>query len=199
MSRAERPREHRTHWRGGWKGCCPRQIVIGSRVPLNAVSRNQRKVTPNAFVGARGTIAGCGWFFDCGEADQESRMSSTHEPPQLLEPTNLLEPLDLEHQGGDSRPIGARRQRRNRRTGAAPVHSRRAPRPAAERTRATLAGKVGFACRRRASLLRSRHAVFPRRHPHALGCRLLANDCKRESAAGSARGCGGQIGWVNPD
>jgi hypothetical protein len=25
-------------------------------------------------------------------------MSSTHEPPQLLEPTNLLEPLDLEHQ-----------------------------------------------------------------------------------------------------
>ena len=27
-------------------------------------------------------------------------MSSTHEPPQLLEPTNLLEPLDLEHQEG---------------------------------------------------------------------------------------------------
>ena len=27
-------------------------------------------------------------------------MSSTHEPPQLLEPTNLLEPLDLKHQDG---------------------------------------------------------------------------------------------------
>jgi hypothetical protein len=35
-----------------------------------------------------------------GDADQESRMSSTHEPPQLLEPTNLLEPLDLKHQHG---------------------------------------------------------------------------------------------------
>jgi hypothetical protein len=28
-------------------------------------------------------------------------MSSTHEPPQLLEPSNLLEPLDLKHQHGD--------------------------------------------------------------------------------------------------
>ena len=48
-------------------------------------------------------------------------MSSTHEPPQLLEPTNLLEPLDLEHQDGafagssargDSGGRGARAQRR---------------------------------------------------------------------------------------
>ena len=48
-------------------------------------------------------------------------MSSTHEPPQLLEPTNLLEPLDLEHQDGafagpsargDGGERGARGQRR---------------------------------------------------------------------------------------
>ena len=47
-------------------------------------------------------------------------MSSTHEPPQLLEPTNLLEPLDLEHRDGafagpsargDSGERGARAQR----------------------------------------------------------------------------------------
>lgn len=46
-------------------------------------------------------------------------MSSTHEPPQLLEPTNLLEPLDLKHQDGafagpsargDSGERGARAQ-----------------------------------------------------------------------------------------
>lgn len=45
-------------------------------------------------------------------------MSSTHEPPQLLEPTNLLEPLDLEHHddafvGPSARgESGARAQRR---------------------------------------------------------------------------------------
>jgi hypothetical protein len=57
---------------------------------------------------------------------------STHEPPQLLEPTNLLEPLDLEHQDGtfagpsargDSGERGARAQRQF--TREAP----RAPRP----------------------------------------------------------------------
>ena len=59
-------------------------------------------------------------------------MSSTHEPPQLLEPTNLLEPLDLKHQDGafagpsargDSGERGARAQLRSTRD--AP----RAPRP----------------------------------------------------------------------
>jgi hypothetical protein len=59
-------------------------------------------------------------------------MSSTHEPPQLLEPTNLLEPLDLKHQDGafagpsargDSGERGARAQRRSTRDGPG------APRP----------------------------------------------------------------------
>ena len=45
-------------------------------------------------------------------------MSSTQEPPQLLEPSNLLEPLDLKHQhAGFADPSargerGARAQRR---------------------------------------------------------------------------------------
>jgi hypothetical protein len=70
------------------------------------------------------------WFFDCGhtritqssleprvqrsqsatvgEGHQESTMSSTHEPPQLLEPSNLLEPLDLKHQHADFADRSAR-------------------------------------------------------------------------------------------
>ena len=59
-------------------------------------------------------------------------MSSTHEPPQMLEPTNLLEPLDLSHQEGafagpsargDSGERGARAQRRFTR------YAPRVPRP----------------------------------------------------------------------
>jgi hypothetical protein len=39
-----------------------------------------------------------------------SRMYSTHEPPQLLEPTNLLEPLGLEHEDGAFAGSSARRE-----------------------------------------------------------------------------------------
>jgi hypothetical protein len=98
------------------------------------------------------------WFFDRGhtritqmnlqpsvrnpacndrEAHQESRMSSTHEPPQLLEPSNLLEPLDLKHQHdgfaaplprGESGERGAQAQRRfTRETPASRPTERRSP------------------------------------------------------------------------
>jgi hypothetical protein len=59
-------------------------------------------------------------------------MSSTHEPPQLLEPSNLLEPLDLKHQHGDFADPSARRERSERGPRTQPQFTRgkpRVPRP----------------------------------------------------------------------
>ena len=54
-------------------------------------------------------------------------MSSTHEPPQLLEPSNLLEPLDLKHQHGDFADPSARGQRGERGPRTQPQFTRGKP------------------------------------------------------------------------
>jgi hypothetical protein len=54
-------------------------------------------------------------------------MSSTHEPPQLLEPSNLLEPLDL-NQHGDFADPSARGERGERGPRTQPQFTRGKPR-----------------------------------------------------------------------
>lgn len=56
-------------------------------------------------------------------------MSSTHEPPQLLEPTNLLEPLDLKHQDGAFAGASARGDSGVRAQPRSTRDAPRAPRP----------------------------------------------------------------------
>src|SRR2546423_15370236 len=94
-------------------------------------------------VRARGTIAGCSGSSLVGthaiepatQSDgrgphQEPRMSSTHEPPQLLEPSNLLEPLDLNQHGdfADPSACGERGERGERGPRTQPQFTRGKPR-----------------------------------------------------------------------
>ena len=55
-------------------------------------------------------------------------MSSTHEPPQLLEPSNLLEPLDLKHQHDGFADPSARGERGERGPRMQPQSTREKPR-----------------------------------------------------------------------
>ena len=55
-------------------------------------------------------------------------MSSTHEPPQLLEPSNLLEPLDLKHQHEGLADPSARGERGERGPRTQPQFTRQKPR-----------------------------------------------------------------------
>jgi hypothetical protein len=116
---------------------------------------------------------------------------SPHEITQLLEPSNLLEPLDLTEQRTGFAARSPLRRNRRRRAATAPSGNGR--RAAAGGKRAAVGFQTDFNGRRRACLLRRRVVVTAAPESHARGARAWVGGRKPEPAGSSARGGRGQI------